>query len=333
MSIASLSDFVRNAEILWLRGLQGVDQAARTSGLFKEVAIPQNSGNVREFSEIDLQEYATKKYESDDITRAKVQQGYTKVGTLYRVAKTIGISYEMRTQGKYMEVQNRLTNLGTLVNKRMDLDLSLRIGFGTSTSYTDQDGDSIDITVGDTYQLFYTAHTLRGATTTFRNRLANNPQFSPGALEAMQTMRIANTYNQFGEAMSIQDDVIWSTNDPNTVRTIQETLRSTSNNTQNNPGVVNLYNGAYRHVILPRIDMTAAGAKDSTKAKYWGVACTAMSTAYLGVHEEAHMTAPTVGSNAEDFMNDDWNFKTSGGWMIVVVSASWIGMSSGDGTP
>jgi len=332
LNINSLTDFVSQADILWAKGYMSVPQVARTSGLFKEVPIPNMTGNTRTFSEIDLEEYASKKGESDQATRARVQQGYSKTGTLYRVAKDIGISYEMRNYGKYMEIIQKLTNLGKLGPNRLDLDLTHRLTFGAATSYTDMDGDVVDTTTGDTLALFSTAHTLRASSTTFRNRLANNPQFSPGALEAMETMRINNTYNQFGEKMVIRDDLIWSGDDPNTVRTIAETLKSSSNNTQNNPGVVNTYSGKYTHRVLPRLATTAAGANDSTKAKYWGVASSEMSTAYLGMNEEPHAKLPPVsGSNAEEFSTDDFNFGTRGGWMVVVVSAGWLGFSSGDG--
>lgn len=332
MNINVLSDFVANSQILWAKGFMSVPQVARQSGLFKEVPIPQNTGNSRTFSEIDLEEYASKKRESDQSSRAKIQQGYTKTGYLYRVSKDVGISYEMRTQGKYLEIQQKLTNLGKLAPNRLDLDLTHRFTFGTDTSYTDMDGDTVDTTVGDGFQLFYTAHTLRGSSTTFRNRLANNPQFSPGSLEAMETMRKQNTFNQFGEKMTISADIIWSADDPTTVRAIRETLSSTSNNTQNNPGVINTFSGKYRHVILPRLDTTAAGGNDSTKSKYWGLASSEMSTAYLGMHEEARLkTPPAEGKNNEEFSTDDWSFGTRAGWMIVIVSASWVSFSSGDG--
>lgn len=331
LNINVLSDFVTNAEILWANGLMSVPQVARTSGLFKETAIPQMTGNTRTFSEIDLEEYASKKMESEQSARASVQQGYSKTGTLYRVSKDIGISYEMRTQGKYLEIKSKLTNLGKLAPNRLDLDLTHRFTFGTATTYTDKDGDLIDISVGDTLALFSTAHTLRGSATTFRNRLANNPQFSAGSLEAMETMRKQNTYNQFGEKMVIRDDVIWHADDPTTNRAVAETLRSSSPVTAVNAGVVNTYSGKYRDVVLPRLDTTAAGANDSTKSKYWGVASTEMSTAYLGMHEEAHLKSPAPGNNADEFSTDDWSFGTRAGWMIVIVSASWIGFSSGDG--
>lgn len=333
LNINSLSDFVSQADILWAKGFMSVPQVARRSGLFKEVPIPQMTGNSRTFSEIDLEEYASKKGESDQAARARVQQGYSKTGYLYRVAKDIGISYEMRTQGKYLEIKEKLTNLGKLAPNRMDLDLTHRLTFGTATSYTDMDGDTVDTTIGDGLALFSTAHTLRASSTTFRNRLANNPQFSAGALEAMETMRKQNTYNQFGEKMVINDNIIWHADDPNTNRAVAEVLRSTSTNTQSNPNVVNTYQGKYTDVILPRLDTTNVGANDSTKSKYWGVASSEMSTAYLGVHEEPHSKLPPAeGRSNEEFSTDDWNFGTRAGWMIVVVSAAWIGFSSGDGT-
>lgn len=331
LNINSLADFVSQADILWAKGLMSVPQVARNSGLFKEIAIPHMTGNTKTFSEIDLEEYASTKGESDQSARAKVQQGYSKTGTLYRVAKDISISYEMRTQGKYMEITTRLTNLGKLAPNKLDLDLTHRLTFGTAATYTNADGDTVDISMGDTKALFATDHSLRSSSTTYRNRLANNPQFSPGSLEAMETMRKQNTYNQFGEKMVINDDIIWSADDPNTSRAIVETLRSTSSNLQGNSGVVNTYQGKYKYVILPRLDTTAAGANDSTKSKYWGVASSAMSQAYLGMHEEAHSKLPLT-NNPEDISTDDWTFGTRAGWMICVVSGSWIGMSSGDAT-
>lgn len=332
LNIGVLSDFVRNAQILWVKGRESISQVMRNSGLVKEIPIPVMTGNTREFSEVDLNEYAKKKGESDQSARAKVQQGYTKTATLKRVSSDIGISYEMRTQGKYSEMKDKLTNLGKLVPNRMDLDLSHRIGFGASTTYTDMDAELVSIAVGDTKALFATDHTLRGSATTFRNRLANNPQLSRGALEAMEKIRVENCYNQFGEKTYMSDDILWTTDDPNTVNTAREILRSTSNPTQGNAGVNNVYQSKYRHVVLGRVATTALGAPDSTKAKYWGLASSQNSTLMLGVHEEARLKSPSVGSNAEDFSTDDWSFGTRGGYLIAAVNGGWISLSSGDGT-
>ena len=331
MNINSFPDFAKNALILWNMGAASVPQYARSSGLFKTVPIPNETGNTREFSEIETEEYASRKGESDQASRAKVQQGYTKIGKLYRIAKDVGVSFEWRTQGKYPEIKNRLTNLGRLGENRIDLDLTHRITFGASTYYTDQDGVSVDVTVGDGLALFSTAHTLKASATTFRNILSGNAAFSQSALESMEKMRVENSFNQFGQKMTVQDDILWSTDDPNTVNTIKIVLQSMGNTADyKNSAVVNPYVRKYNHVVLPRIATDKDGNVDSTKAKYWGVASSNLSTAYLGMHEEPHMKMPTPGSNAEEFSTDDWNFGTRAGYMVVIVSANWIGMSKGD---
>lgn len=332
LNINVLSDFVRNAEILWAKGLESVPAVVRGSGLVKEIPVPQLTGNTREFTEIDLEQYARKKLEGDQAQRARVQQGYSKIGTLKRYGMDIGITYEMRTQGKYSDIKDKLTNLGQLVPNRLDLDLSHRIGFGGSTSMTDMDGETVDLTVGDTKALYDTAHTLRASATTFRNRLANSPQLSRGGLEAMEKMRKENTFNQFGQKMTIPDDILWTTDDPNTTNTAKILLRSMSDPSQANSGVPNPVVGKYTLKMLPRVATDKDGGVDATKAKYWGLASTQYSTFFLGVHEEAHLKSPTPGSNAEDFATDDWSFGTRGGYLICVVTATWIGVSYGDGT-
>lgn len=331
LNTVSLNDFVKLAGVLWEKTQDTLPQYARSSGLFKEEIVPANSGNIRAWSEIDLQEYAFDKLEDEQSTRAKVQQGYTVNGTAYRIALDIGISYEMRTQNKYADVIERLTTLSTTGINRLDLDLSHRITFGTATSYTNMSGRSIDITVGDTLALFSTVHTLKGTSTTYRNRLANNPQVSKGAIEGMEQLIVENTLNQFGEKKIMKFDIIFSTDDPNTVNIIGQHLDSTADLQALNAGVTNPYNKKYRLVILPRIATDASGLVDTNKRRYWGLASSMHSTAHLGVLEEPRLKVPTTGSNAEEFSTDAWNFGMRGGWMIAIVNGAWIKFSSGDG--
>jgi len=247
-----------------------------------------------------------------------------------RVGKDIGITVEMRKYNKYPEVTSRLTSLGKLVPNRMDLDLSHRIGFGTATTYTDRKGKSIDISTGDTLALFYTAHTIKGSATTYRNILANNPRLSKGSLEAMERLFVTDTYNQFGETMSMTPDVLFTTDDPNTVNTAREYLQSTAAIDGSNAGIKNVYAGKYRHVILPRIDMDANGVKDATKRYFWGLASSANSTMMLGVWEEAFLKTPSVGNNGEEFSTEDWNFGVRGAYGIATLNGSFIKLSKGD---
>lgn len=332
LSIATLSDFVKNAKILFLKGLDSIKMETRNSGIFRIDNIPDYTGNTKEYSEIDLEEYAKAKPEGDQTVRAKVQQGYSKIGTLKRIALDIGITYEMRHYNKYQEVVSRLTNLGRVVGNRMELDLAHRITFATATTYTDMDGATVDIACGDTLQWAYTAHTLKGSSSTFRNRLANNPVFAKGSLEGMEQMIIENSVNQFAEKITIPYDILWTTDDPNTVNTVREYLKSTAAPDAVNSGVVNVYSGKYRHVILPRVATTAVGAVDSTKAKYWGLASSLYAQAVLAINEEPRLKVSSETGNSTDFSTEDYNFGAAAGYFIVTPGARGFTLSTGDAT-
>lgn len=332
ISTIGLSDFTRNAQILWEKGRAEFKKEARGSKLVREVSIPNNTGDTREFSDIELEMYAKVKPEGEQSKYLKNQQGYTKIGTLYRASGSAKITVEMRKRGKYPEIIRRITNLLPTVMNRMELDLQHRITFATATSYTDMDGRTVDTTVGDTFALASTVHTVRGSSTTFRNRLANNPQLSRGALEAMEKMRVENSINQFGQKIPVDDDILWTTDDPNSVNTAKELLLSTASVEGGaNAGVVNVNRGKYTHISFSRVATDKDGNTDSTKAKYWGLASSMLSSFYLGVHEEPYVSAPSAGSNREDALTEDWVFSSFGGWMIVIVSAGFFSISTGDG--
>ena len=332
LSTISLADFVKLASVIWSKAFASVEQTMRGSGLVKEYPIPANSGNTREFSEIDAEEYAKRKDEGNQAERAKVQQGYSKTMSKYRVAMDIGITYEMRTENKYPEVTARLTNLATQVAKRMDLDLSHRITFAESLSYTDMDANVIDITVGDGLALASSAHTVKGAASTYRNTLAGNAALSKVALEGMEKLVSEDTINQFGQKMAMDFDILWTTDDPLSVNTAREYLQSTAAVESGlNSGVKNVYQSKYKHVILPRVATDADGAVDTAKSKFWGLASSSASTFYLGVWEEPRLKTPANLNAGEDFSTDDWNFGARGGYGMVILNGSFFKFSNGTG--
>jgi len=328
------SDFVKLADVIWHRSYDSVNQAVLTSGLVQRINIPANTGNTREISSMDDNEYLTYKGEGDQAARGQVQQGYSNTITSYRIAENIGITYEMRTQNKYPEVVRRITNAGKKGPNSIDLDLSHRITFIASTSYTDRDGRTIDVTTGagSSQQLADTDHPLNGSTTTYRNRLANNPRLSKGAIEGMRRLVVEETYNALGEKMTGVFDILYTTEDPNTVDTASEYLKSSASPEAAHAGVLNVNLGRFRHVILPRVATTAAGANDTSKRYYWGIASSTMSTFYIGIWEPPHLVGPSANSNSEDVQTDDWEFRNRAGYGITVVEGSWIKFSSGDGT-
>lgn len=332
LNTITLSDLVANKEIIWQKEQASLKDQIRDSGIYNVEDWEAGTGDTREYSEIDLEEYATVKDESDDAQQARIQQGYSKTVSPVRFGKDVNISWELRRRGKYREITRRLTSLAKMTSNRLDLDGSHRITFGTATTYTDLDGRLINISTGDALALFQTAHLLRGTSSTYRNRLATNPRLSEGSLEQMEQMKVENTMNQFGQKMSLSFDVLWTTDDPNTMNTARKILQSTAEIAGPHEGVINVNRGKYRHVVLPRVATLANGNPDTTKRYYWGLASSMNSDGYMVIEEEPNMTNPSVGSNAEEFSTEDWFFKGRGSWAFCWVGGRSIGFSSGDGT-
>ena len=301
---------------------------ARNSGLFNVTPIPLNTGNTREFSDsIDTGQYARRKSEGEQAARARVKQGYKKIMYYGRVGLDLVITHEAMTLNKYPEIVRSLTSLGMHVANRMELDLQHRIGFGTATSMTNMDGETVDLTLGDNLQLFYSAHTLTGSSVTYRNRLSGDPQFSRGALEGMERLINEETLNNFGEkVVGANFDILWYADDPTQENAILEFLKSTSSvEAGTNSGVINVYSKKYRPVKLSRIATDKDGLPDSTKRKYWGLASSILSQAHLGIWEEGYLlTPPTDSNNGTDRSTEDAMFGTRGAYGICITSGAWI---------
>lgn len=330
LNTITLDDLVANKDILFDKGLESVSSDVRGSGIYDVGVWEPMTGDTKEYSEIDLQEYANTKAEGDDALTARIQQGYSKTVSPIRFGNDINISWELRRRGKYREISQRLTSLGRMTKHRMELDATHRIGFGDATSYTNLDGNSVDISTGDGLALFSTAHLLRGTSSTYRNILANNPRLAKGSLESMEQMKVENTLNQFGNKMGMTFDILFTSDDPNTVNTARELLQSTAEISAPNAGVMNVYRGKYRHVILPLLATDANGNVDTDKRYYWGLASSINSDGHMDIEEEPNSVAPTPGSNAEEFSTDDWYFKGRASYSLVWTGGRSVSLSKGD---
>jgi hypothetical protein len=337
LSTITLSDFTS----LVRQKMLGPDMAliqdyTQVSSLYVRDDNPPNQGNTKKYNEVDGQTYATYKPEGADAAKASVIMGYSKTGTKRRFAKEIDITYEMRTENRFPEVTAALTDLSNFCRQRMSIDLTHRLTFATATSYVDMDGQTVDTTVGDGLALVSAVHTLTGTSTTYSNVITGNPVFSPGAFQTARSIANTQIYSQFGDRRIFDFDTVFTSDDPATCDEVKMLLRSTSDPTQNNPGVINPQAGMFRHVILPRLATTATGAYDSTKAKYWGYIATKGSLynrwqAYFGVWEEPHLLYPAPGNNGDDIHNDNWTYGTRAGYMIVTVGARGFMLSTGLG--
>jgi len=332
INTASLPDLVAQGEIMWRQFRDQFPQDALNSGIYKVENFGAGQGDTVRYSNIDGELYAKNKAEGAQASEGLTQQGYGKEMTFKRRALTKTVTWEMRRRNKYREIEAVWQAIGTTVLSRRELDLQHRITFGTATTYTDLDGQTVATTTGDGLQLFYSAHTVNGSSSTYRNRVAGNPQLSKGGLEAMEKMIVENSINELGEKVPTRNfDVLFTTDDPNTMNTARELLQATAEISSPNEGVPNVYRGKYRHVKLPLVATTAAGAVDSTKAKYWGLVSSSQTPFIVNIEENLSVITPATNQNTEDILTDDWIYKATGSYGIVTTTGQGVAFSSGDG--
>lgn len=331
INLQSFQSFADLINRVFTDGLDSVPQSMKQSGFVKAENVPAETGATRRREEMPhSEEYAKFKPEGGSSITALIQQGYSKDTISRTYSANFVFTLEWRRLGKDAQVKQQIQKLQKFIPNREDLDLSMFFSFGTSTSYTDLDGNLRDVSTGDGLSLFNSAHTLTGSTTTYRNQLAGNPQISRGALESMEQLIVRETYNNLGQNVAMDFDIIATTNDPNTVNTTRELLQSTASVSAPNAGVTNVYKAKYKHVVLNRIDMDASGNKDVTKAKQWGLICSGCSSFYHDIFIPPFLTTPTAGSNGEDIYTMDWTFTTTAAWGSCIVDARWIKWSRGD---
>jgi len=313
--------------------LESMPQVMRTSGLVVEDPLEQNTWEFKRYAErLHRNQYGSRRDEWDTAKQATIQYGYEKDLQVHTVALEVSITKRMIVAGKNQDMLDAVTNLSTVCPYSIDLDLSHRLTFAFDTSYTDRDGNTIDTSVGDSKALAATDHTLTGSATTYNNIVTGNPQFSKGALENAQKLAVEESFNNIGEKMVVNCNIVFSTDDPNTCNQIKELLRATADVSTDNAGTFNVYSNALKHVEIPRIATTAAGWVDTTKRKYWGIYSGTDSDFYFSTLEAPYLETPTDGNNGEEFSSENWNYLAGTTYGITIVTGRAIKISKWDGS-
>ena len=318
-------DFCDNLEIYWRKSYEEYPKAA--AQLYDVENVSVDTGDE---SGIDGYSVAKRKMEGGDLAYLNITQNYRKSWTVYEIGGMTKITWLMRKAAKYNKIMGRISNLATSAAKRLEWDLTHRFSFATAESYTNLDGDTVTTTVGDGEALAYTEHTVPGTTTTYRNRIANNPALSKGGIEAAELLFASQIPDTNGELVVDTPTHIIVHNNPNVVNTALEYLRSVAAPEQDNSGVTNVYKGKYTLIILPYLATTAAGAYNSAKKDYWFLANLNHKDAVLKVLQSPTFIPPT-DNGGKEFETMDWKFGCHAAYAIEIIDPRWICMSSGDG--
>lgn len=291
--------------------------------LFMTDTMGIGEGELKLLQEYDTTTYAKAKAQGVDAKKASFGIGYYITIRAKRIGIESEITWEMRRYNKKQEVMASIQSLPYFCPQRVELDLTHTLTFCSSTSMVDMDGNTRDLTVGDGLALASSVHTLRSSTITYSNRLSGDPLFSKGALELAELLTTTDILSNFGEKRVMDFNTIVTGNNPTVVNAVKQFLRSVSDNTQNNPGVMNVYQDKYRHIILPQLATTATGAIDNTKKNWWfliaiGAGLRGWQAWY--VEWEAMNMIPSTAGNGQDVHKDVWYYNVRQAYNIGVVS-------------
>jgi hypothetical protein len=313
-------DFVQNQQMV-------VPNAGQ---LFITTPIANGMGNSKHFDEVDTETFAANKRQGESAKKMAVGVGYNVEMFKKRIAAEIEIAQELRDENRYQEVGSLITSLVHYCPQRIELDMSHILTFCSASTYTDKDGDTWDLTVGDAVALVSTTHYLKFSSDTWSNRVTGDPIFSRGGLEAAEALAVTNVKSNLGERRVFKFNAIVTTDDPNTCNAVRQFFGSPADVDAVQAGVMNVYKGKYEHIVLPYLATTATGARDTTKERWWFLVAKGQGMlgwqAYYGVWEAPHMkdlTADDRGAN-HDYSRDIWRFGSRAGYGIRAVTGRGI---------
>lgn len=301
----------------------------RARQLFNPETIGAGQGSSKRIEEFDGQTFASYKAEGANSAKASVGSGYAVDMVARTFSKEIEITLEMRNDNRYAAIGSLITDLSSFCSNRQDLDLTHRLTFASSSTYTDMDGETVTVTMGDGNPLAYATHALAFSATTYNNIVTGNPAFSQGSYESALLIGTTQTYNNFGDQRQLDWTTIFCGQDPGTMRSIQQMLNSMADIDAVQAGIVNVYKNNMRLVVLPYLASTAAGAYDSTKRRWWGIVATGLKgwQSYVGDWISPTLKTPSPGNNGEDIHNYNWTYSAYCRYGIAVLSGKGLVIS------
>lgn len=296
---------------------------------------PEHTGDSIRFSEFDGEQYAARKNEGADAELATFTMGYEKTLYIKTISEHVRITKEMRKFNKHNEISQRIYDVTNYCPNRIDLDGANRFAYAASTTYANMDGETVDITGGDGLAIVSASHTLTQSSTTYSNIITGNPEFDAGgsALKLAISVGRLNSYDHFGLSTPTKFDTIITTDDEEVVENVSILLRSTSwvnpatasNTSGQNNGVINFYAGRMKHIIWPRLAMTASGGIHATKSKAWFLIDSMKFDGHLAYVERPNMvendtTARGAAGAGYDMQSYDWEFGQTAMYGYVITS-------------
>lgn len=271
MAIPAVQDLVKKS---FQTDVHQTNEAVRKIFIKETAGWESSSKRIHEF---DRERFAEQKVEGQSSAQRGVAQGYfkdieRKTISITRVVS--GEAYQALTAHKLAEYSMQTKK--DIVDK-IELDMRNFIGYATAgVSYTDNGGFLVDLTVGDGFAVFHTAHTLKNSVTTYSNILSGAPILTNVALENAEDYFEYNVYDNFGQNIEMSPDTLITTRKAIMVNRVKRLFGSISpasiDGTANaNSAVINTYKDKYTHLQI-RFDVDSNGKTNATFSYYWMLA-------------------------------------------------------------
>lgn len=235
------------------------------------------STDVKRVWEMDRDRFAEEKVQGQASAQRGVSQGYYKDISRKTISVTRIVSGEEFKALTAHELADFAMNVAKDVKDKIELDMRNYLGYSTgATSYVDNGGFTIDLTVGDGYAVFHTAHTLKNSSTTYTNILSGAPVLTNAALESGEDFFNYNVMDNNGQRISMKPNTVITSLKAVMVNRVarlfgSESPESIAGTANANAGVKNTYKNKYKHLAI-EFDVNALNQTDATKSYYWFLA-------------------------------------------------------------
>lgn len=233
--------------------------------------------DTKRIHEIDRERFAEQKVEGQSSAQRGISQGYYKDIKRKTISITRVVSGEAYQALQAHKLAEYSMQVAKDVKDKIELDMRNFLGYATgATSYTDNGGFTIDLTVGDGFSVFHTAHTLKNSSTTYSNILSGAPALSNVALESAEDYFNYNVMDNYGQRIEMKPNTLITSRKAIMVNRVDRLFGSVSpeslaGSANANSGVKNTYRNKYTHLVV-EFDVTALNVSDSNLSYYWFLA-------------------------------------------------------------
>lgn len=315
-NIGQLSSLVQIGLIQWHNGAEmSIPKTIAVRSLFHEKMAEQYMEEHAGFSESGFSHVTTDGQDYELVTDTEGDHI-----TLTQVKRTVRrkITEDLIEFNKYPKIYSLLRKTGTKLWRGYALDLAHRFTFAFDTAYTDRDGRSVSVTGGDGAALCADTHTLNNGDT-YDNKLV--ARLSESALEDAEDLGAAMV-DQNGEQVNPEFTTIVTANHAATKHMAQR-LTGQQRQVGTDLNDANPYYGQMRHVVVPYLDSTASGAKNTAKSRYWFVIDESLAKGDELLISSVR-TMPTEEMPTVDPNNNNVQFKGKMRYDIGHLDSHWI---------